>query len=57
MAYEVGVELKDNRRRVPVDVVRPLVRGQLAYELLALDLVSQIGILAGVGVIEEEGHA
>ena len=57
VAYEVGVELKDNRRRVPVDVVRPLVRGQLAYELLALDLVSQIGILAGVGVIEEEGHA
>ena len=57
MANEVGVELKDNRRSVRVDVVGSLVRGQLAYELLALDLASKIGIIAGVEVIEEEGYA
>ena len=57
MANEVGVELNDNRRSVPVDVVGSLVRGQLVYELLALDLASKIGIIAGVEVIEEEGYA
>ena len=57
MVNEVGVELKDNRRSVPVDVVGSLVRGQLVYELLALDLASKIGIIAGVEVIEEEGYA